>query len=203
MRKKGLSLLIASLLITSSLTTTVFANSTDSIIDSNIKTESSEIITKQYLTNDELLEMVESGELDEDSLITPYGVGTPACYEYSTKRAYLTVSNIDSLKSYADLVYNSNSTTDKIQKAVNYAAYLTSTHYPAVSGLLSTANITSWNRVCPYDVTSWCYDTVRYMTSKGYSKVDTNVKFNRFWNGHAYSKPWQPCEAPSTLGYVH
>ena len=38
MRKKGLSLLIASLLITSSLTTTVFANSTDSIIDSNIKT---------------------------------------------------------------------------------------------------------------------------------------------------------------------
>lgn len=52
-------------------------------------------------------------------------------------------------------------------------------------------------------ITSWCYDTVRYMTSKGYSKVDTNVKFNRFWNGHAYSKPWQPCEAPSTLGYVH
>ena len=40
------------------------------------------------------------------------------------------------------------------------------------------------------------------MTSKGYSKVDTNLKFERFWNGHAYSKPWQPCEAPSTLSYA-
>ena len=118
-------------------------------------------------------------------------MGIPACYEYTTKRAYLTVSNIDALKSYADLVHQSNSITDKIQQAINYAAYLTSIHYPAVSELLSTSNITSW-----------CYNTVRYMTSKGYSKVDTNLKFERFWNGHAYSKPWQPCEAPSTLSYA-
>ena len=192
------------LLLTSALTTTVFADSINpsneqliAIVDNvdldNLvnDTENNEIITKHYLTNQELIELIESGELDENSLISTYGVGTPACYEYTTKRAYLTVSNIDALKNYADLVHQSNSITDKIQQAINYAAYLTSIHYPAVSELLSTSNITSW-----------CYNTVRYMTSKGYSKVDTNLKFERFWNGHAYSKPWQPCEAPSTLSYA-
>ena len=69
------------LLLTSALTTTVFADSINpsneqliAIVDNvdldNLvnDTENNEIITKHYLTNQELIELIESGELDENSL---------------------------------------------------------------------------------------------------------------------------------------
>ena len=67
------------LLLTSALTTTVFADSINpsneqliAIVDNvdldNLvnDTENNEIITKHYLTNQELIELIESGELDEN-----------------------------------------------------------------------------------------------------------------------------------------
>lgn len=203
---KKLIITLLSLILVSSSICTAFANSeisnaTDETIYAetcNVPDEPIDTIETIYLTDEEL------SQIDSIFLPKERGVGTPACYEYTTKAAKLTPNDLVKLKDYTDAVYRANSKSAKASSLLNYLSFAASKWFPGTSMTLAVVStmISETAQICPYEIVSWCFDNYTYMSSKGYSKVDANLKYRRFWNGHAYSKPWHPCQAPVARGYV-
>lgn len=127
------------------------------------------------------------------------GVETPAKYEYTKKVGSMGVNELDKLKDLADKANKSGSKST----LYSYASFATSFYWPGISTALSVASMLPTSTIKPYETVSYCYDRLSYLYKNPlYKKAKGELTFTRFWNGDAYSNPWQPYKAPRHISYV-
>lgn len=188
-KKASKSIVFALTLITVSMP---FANTASAMNQESYTDSEGNQIEVVYVNEESYDKKVEGNDSDR-------GVGTPAKYEYTKKTGNLGVKELDKLKALADKANKSGSKST----LYSYASFVTSFYWPGISTGLAVASMLPTSTIKPYETVSYCYDRLSYLyKNPSYKKARGELTFTRFWNGHAYSNPWQPYRAPRHISYV-